>query len=376
MVATPSLFRRLQQYPRRPGRDPVEDRLTEGLAATLDAAPDAARFLISSRFPALPTTGRLTIRTQVRESGANRIDLEVEFAGSGGTTRVWFENKVASPVEPAQGLRYVQRLQELQQEGRHQQWGFSWICPATATGLSVAPAYLLPAGHLAAARYLTRYLGASLPDQRDQYGPTLVDNFITHLAEEAFRDTQRGLHDADFLSLATYQGASAKIKILARQVGEKLQEDWGEVSFQYDRPANFYYHYYHLLPGWPTDSWLEFNGRDDFARLSPRGDLVFGAGPVVEVRHLPDAVDLAGWREALEALGFEINSPREYLFVMRYLPFAEVAAFGADLDSQVTQLATWASAAFNDAVGFPPPSVGKRPRRTDRLGPPGSGKMR
>ena len=98
MQSAPTLFARLRRYRPRPGRALAEDRLTESLAATLEGAPDAARYLIREWFEgAERPSGPLRVRTQHWASPRERIDLELIFGPPGRPSlRVWLEAKVGA----------------------------------------------------------------------------------------------------------------------------------------------------------------------------------------------------------------------------------------------------------------------------------------
>src|SRR5438874_148669 len=89
-----TVFRRLQQFARTPGRDAREDRLTEALAATFEASPEAARFVVGEWF-ALAPAGELTVTTQRWARATERLDLELVFGAlNHPEARVWLEAKV------------------------------------------------------------------------------------------------------------------------------------------------------------------------------------------------------------------------------------------------------------------------------------------
>lgn len=120
----PNLFSRLRLFASAPGRTPLEDPLTEALAATFEAAPAAAVVLAKAWFGLRPE-GEVTVTTQRWVRRTERLDLEVVFGSFGRPDfRLWFEAKVGAPPTREQACRYLDALGELPGEGR-----LSWLLP-------------------------------------------------------------------------------------------------------------------------------------------------------------------------------------------------------------------------------------------------------
>lgn len=108
MTASLSLFERLRRFGQTPGRDAREDRMTEGLASCLEAAPDAAVKLVERVFEDVTVpSGGLELWTQRPVTQFGRADLVLHFGRGSSALRVQFEVKVAAPAERAQGDKYI-----------------------------------------------------------------------------------------------------------------------------------------------------------------------------------------------------------------------------------------------------------------------------
>src|SRR4051794_40956260 len=106
----PTLFRRLRKYTPTVDRDAREDRLTEALAATFEAAPDAARALVTEWFDVRPE-GPLTVATQKRVRPGERLDLELVFGPPNRRNlTVWLEAKVDAGAFAGQVARCLDAM--------------------------------------------------------------------------------------------------------------------------------------------------------------------------------------------------------------------------------------------------------------------------
>lgn len=112
-----SLFHRLRQYRYSPLREAREDRLTEALAATLEAAPDAATAMVADWFrnhdseTQVEVGEPVAVRTQRPAGLRGRVDLELVFGKpSRPMFRLWVECKVDAPAERPQIERYLAAL--------------------------------------------------------------------------------------------------------------------------------------------------------------------------------------------------------------------------------------------------------------------------
>src|SRR3954449_6561865 len=109
-----SMFDRLTRFPHTPGRDRKEERLTEAFAATLRAAPELARTVVTDLFELKrPPEGEATVTPQRRTGlGLQRVDIEIRF-GPRPTPilRVWLELKWGAAPDGEQLAEYDQALQ-------------------------------------------------------------------------------------------------------------------------------------------------------------------------------------------------------------------------------------------------------------------------
>lgn len=259
-----SLFGRLRQYETTSGRHPREDQLTEALAATLDAAPDAAKRLVERIFhhgeSAIDSPCR--VRSQPDPGQHGRADLEIAFGPEDRPSlRVWFENKVDSPAYGDQGERYMRRLEELRSlDGGS--WRFAWILRVGST---------VEDGPFERASVVTWQDLASVLDEwrarqddQESYATRLVAEFVKHLEEQGLGRT-RALSERDALALNWHEEAQLPARQLVEQARALVRERWGEFDapLQDTRvrdPLWFWRHYPKHGPGrslrWPEEgSW-------------------------------------------------------------------------------------------------------------------------
>lgn len=367
-----SLFHRLQRYQRTPGRDAREDRLTEALAVTLEAAPEAARHLVNTHFGVLPAT-TAQVATQVRRPGL-RADLEVCFGRPLDPELViWLEAKVDSRAYRAQGERYMQAL-ELCPSGR---WRFTWLIRGEREVEGGVPEH---------AECLTwQELGASLREwlneqngSLDRHGPRLVSEFLDHLEmEEKLAFTER-LDKNDAGALGAYEVARGRLDELLRQAKVLLEEQWGRLdpeggeSWPVRRSSQLPDFYVVLGRGrrkaqsaWPDSCYFEWHGRRDDARERPDGSWILGAGATFTFDVAPKEADFRDWFESTRSAGFEYGQgggKNEYRYLFRYLTLDELAVKcdGEDVGKQASQLAKWVIEVFDqlNEVGPPQPTAG------------------
>jgi hypothetical protein len=173
-----TLFSRLGRYRPTALRIAREDRLTEALAATLEACPSVAMRLVSEWFGRAPS-GALAVATQTWVGPTDRIDLELVFGPvKRPEFRVWFEAKVDAKPTSDQILRYRETLGELAGESR-----LLWLLP---TG--VRPGAPLDGVEEKTWQQLASLVDSWLreldKDEQDSYPAGLAREFVRHLEEE------------------------------------------------------------------------------------------------------------------------------------------------------------------------------------------------
>jgi hypothetical protein len=365
----PSLFQRLRRYARTPSRDPQEDRLTEALAVTLDAAPEAARYLASVWFD-VELSEELTVRTQLYEDG-DRVDLELLFgAESHPERRIWIESKVGSTADSEQGERYIRRLL-----ARGDPWSFGWLTADPGWALADLPEGARAHTWQELAVTLRDWLGGPLRGKLPtDYGARLVEEFIRHLREEELGYTEAfGKADAD--ALTRYRPAVARVHEVMRGAVAALETRWGEPLGQGVRgcrPDGWWVFSKSPSAGpvspWPnySDEWprehpyFELHLRRDDGRLQPRGEWVVGAGATFQTRWAPSSEEVEEWLGTLSQKDFEYGGEpgTDHVYLFRYKPLS--ALEGSDLGSQASALAEWAESTFKCLNLHPPPTEVER----------------
>jgi len=363
-----SVFQRLQRYQRTPGRDAREDRLTEALAVTLEAAPEAARHLVEDHFSVSPA-GSGQVATQVPRPGL-RADLELCF---GRPTQpevlIWFEAKVDSRAYREQGERYMQELERLA-PGR---WRFTWLMRGEGEvegGLPDGAKCLTWQGLAASLRGWLREEGGSL----DWHGPRLVSEFLDHLErEERLAFTER-LEKTDAAVLGAYDVARGRLDELLRQARTVLEKEWGRLDPvgengwpQRRSPQLPDFHLRLTREGktgdsaWPKNCWFEWHGRTDDAREHPEGAWILGAGATFQVTEAPSEAEFREWFESIRRERFEYGQggwKNDFRYIFRYLTLEELAEVcdGEDVATQARQLAEWVINALTKLKDFGPPT--------------------
>lgn len=369
-----SLFFRLQRFARSPGRDPREDRLTEALAATLDAAPDAAAFLVHEFFGDTPRAP-LEVNTQVYSPQAGRVDLELRFGRAAHPElRVWFENKVDAEPYGDQGRRYVAEL-----ERRGGEWRFSWLLRVDqeVSGSRPAGAHVHTWQDLAVS--LKSWLAASSDDRRTERGAWFVCQFLDHLEREEKLAIIDPLDESDALALNRCSLADDRLRQLLDQTKALLERAWGHLDPAPEAdnwPSKGGLRDFHLLltrdgkggrSPWPATCYFEWHGRGDHARSAPEGKWVIGSGVTFPAEDAPAPTDYPELFDLLEALGFEyghgVGASRDYVYIFRYLSLDELAGqlASASLGDQARSLADWVIERFEtlnalevpDSFGIP-----------------------
>lgn len=345
-----SLFRRLRQYGTTPGRYPREDQLTEALAATLDAAPDAARTLVKRFFGAeVPNDVPCRVCSQPDPGEHGRADLELAFGPEGRPVlRVWFENKVDSPAYRSQGERYIGRLEDLQglQGG---EWRFAWVL-RVGHDVDGDPPEGVPVFTWQDVASVLHEWRAHQEDQ-ESYATRLVSEFVKHLEEERLGHT-RALSERDALALNWHEEAQLSARALVEQGRDLVHQRWGEPDppkqeVRRRDPLWFWRHYTKHGPGrslrWPKEgSWFEWHARRDAAR-SPEnqlGEVVLGAGVVFLEQDAPREEDDESWLGRFYGRGFEYGGGdvRGHFFLFRYMRLGELVGL-PDIGAQAQALA-------------------------------------
>lgn len=343
----PSLFRRLRQYPTTPGRHPREDQLTEALAATLDAAPNAARALVEHVFGIEANHGACRVCSQPDLGEHGRADLELAFGPQERPAlRVWFENKVDSPAFREQGERYMGRLEELG-DLHGEQWHFAWLLRVGREVEGGAPEGVPVVTWQDVASVLHEWRGRQ--EDQESYATRLVAEFVKHLGDEKLGLT-RALSERDALALNWHEEAQLPARALVEQARALVRQRWGEPDPPKEEarrrdPLWFWRHYPKHGPGrslrWPEEgSWFEWHARRDAARNpeNRRGEVVFGAGVVFPEHEAPREEDDESWLKRFYGRGFEYGGDgRGHLYLFRYKRLDELVEF-PDVGAQARAL--------------------------------------
>jgi hypothetical protein len=366
----PSLFRRLRQYGTTPGRYPREDQLTEALAATLDAAPNAAQTLVERVFDseALPDVGACRVRSQPDPGEHGCADLELAFGPKDQPVlRVWVENKVDSAAYRSQGERYMCRLEELRVL-HGGEWRFAWLLRVGHEVEGEAPGRASVVTWQDVASQLHEWRG----DQEDQesYATRLVAEFVKHLEEERLGHT-RALSERDALALNWYEEAQLSAQELVEQARALVRQRWEELDpLKEDvRQRNSLWFWRHYAkhgpersPRWPEEgSWFEWHARRDAARNpeNQRGEVVFGTGVVFLEQYAPregDEGDEESWLRRFYSRGFEYGGDvrGHHLFLFRYRSLDELVGL-PDIGAQAQALADFVVESWEMLEDDPPP---------------------
>jgi hypothetical protein len=290
-----SLFGRLGRYTATPGRDPREDALTETLAATLEAVPDAARAVAEAWFGDAPA-GDLVVKTQRRTEAGERIDLELLFGPvSSPNLLVWLEAKVGARPFREQAERYLRSLAN-QHTARFE---FAWLLPVGVQPVDGTPEGAPVHTWQELAHVLLRWLESVDPAKRQQYGPVLVDQFLRHLEEQTLASTQP-LDEQDALALNRYDLALARIEEVISQARAEISRRWGPVvSSERQRLPYFVDHWEPRTSGgraWPwAEYYFEWNCLRHDARPYPKGEWIIGVGASFPLSNAPSPQQHAAW---------------------------------------------------------------------------------
>jgi hypothetical protein len=353
----PTLFRRLRRYSPTPGRDAREDRLTEALAATFEAAPHAARHLVDEWFQ-IRAEGTLTVATQKRVRPGERLDIELVFGPlNRRNLTVWLEAKVGAIPYRDQVARYLDALQSVSGEHR-----LSWLLPVDREVHGGTPDGVLERSWLDVAVALNRWLRQLDPGELPLYPAMIVREFVEHLEEEGLAVTQP-LTSEDVAAVEGYQVAEKRINELLRLAGAMIHRQRPSPRGGARPPAGlgFWEHVEHDA-SWPADAFFEWRGTHDGLRDHPVGAFAIGAGVSWERGNEPSERDLAEWFQRRYDEGFERGESRHHMvYLLRYRSLTDLVAAidqapASGIDEQARVLADWslASWAMLDADPLPP----------------------
>lgn len=340
----PTLFRRLRRYTPTPGRNAREDRLTEALAATLEAAPEAARALVADWYK-VNAEGRLTVATQKRVRPGERLDLELVFGSlNRRNLTVWLEAKVDATAYAHQVKRYVDALKSVHGDRR-----LSWLLPVDSPVRGQNPFDVGQQTWFDVAVALNGWLRRLVASELPLYPAMIVRQFVEHLEEEGLAVTQP-LTSADVAAVQGYQVAEKRVKELLRLAGLLIARARPVPPRRGPRPPaglGFWEHVEHDHT-WPPNAYFEWRGTHDGLRHEPVGAFAIGAGVSWELGNEPSERAYGSWFERRYQDGFEHGVSRQRMvYLLRYQTLADlVAATGnsaaGDLREQARVLADWA----------------------------------
>lgn len=334
------LFSQLRRFRPTPGRDPQEDPLTEALAVTFEAAPDAAAFLARAWFGRRPE-GDVTVRTQRWVRKRERLDLEVLFGPVGKPDfRLWFEAKIDAPPTREQACRYLEALGELSGEGR-----LSWLLPVGVAVRGGSPDGVPEHTWQDLALTLNEWLGTLGSDERERYSGWLVEQFVNHLEQKKVAVTTP-LDPSDVLAIDGYDLATRRVAELRRLTASRIHAHRPMVHHGKDSPAalGFFEHVEHAGT-WPDTCYFEWGGTRDERRHDPAGVYAISAGVTWETAHAPGEADHRDWFGRRYDDGFELGASRWTVHLHRYRTLEELTGL-PDLAAQAASLAEWALEAW------------------------------
>lgn len=218
-----TVFDRLRQYARSLSRDAREDRLTEALAVTLNAAPDAAAYLVRRLFQpeALPSV-LPKANTQVQVGERKRVDLELTFGSARRELMVWFESKVDSPAYRSQGEEYMRRLEEIGAP-----WEFAWLTRAEASVAGDVPEQAKHTNWQELAETLRDWLNGHAVEDLGTRGPWFVQQFLEHLEKEEMLAQTDPFSTDDAKALRHFRAAEKALDHLVEATAHKAWDVWG-----------------------------------------------------------------------------------------------------------------------------------------------------
>ena len=221
-----TIFGRLRRYAFTPGRDAREDRLTEALAATLEAAPDAARALTKAFFVdeqvEWERLGAPRIATQRRTDAGDRIDLQISFGQEARPDfTAWIEAKVDARPERAQAERYLDAA------SRAGGTRVCWLLPVGTTVRGGSPDAVPVRTWQELAVTLHNWHESVPQDQRHEHGASLVSESIRHLEEEEVLAATQPFNPEDATAINQFPRSTAKLETILRDAQKYLHAEWG-----------------------------------------------------------------------------------------------------------------------------------------------------
>ena len=317
--------------------------MTEALAATLEAAPAAAKHLVGEWF-ALHAQGDLTVTTQRWVGAGERLDLELVFGSiHRPDVRVWLESKVGATPWRDQAERYRDVLDLLHGKSR-----LTWLLPLDKEVKGGSPKGVDEHTWQDLAVALNNWRTTLDDTQRCTYAARLVGEFVNHLEEEGLAVTQP-LSEQDIAAVEGYEMAAKRVGEIIRLAGARIHAvrprlDGGP------RPPDkigFWEHVGHS-PSWPTTAFFEWRGTHDGLRRDPTGSLAIGAGISWEQGNEPSERVYPEWFEGRYAEAFEYGVSRhKMVYLLRYQTLPDLVASAEllgkpELSGQAEVLADWA----------------------------------
>lgn len=377
-----TVFHRLRRYPRSLSRDAREDRLTEALAVTLNAAPDAAVFLVRTLFPTFPLPSKQPeVNTQVQVGNGNRIDLELAFGGERPELLVWFESKVDSPAYRSQGEDYMRRLAE-----RGVPWLFAWLTKPDAAIAGGVPNEARHVSWQGLAEALHQWLDERGAAGRETRASWFVQQFLEHLDKEEMLAQTEPFSIADAEALLRYRRAEAALIHIVGSTARRVWDTWGRFSpsdaarlegawggqdesrlKEQGRELNWFK--YPCVQGmresaWPAAWWFEFALiHDDWRGEATAKQLVVCTGLVLRTKDRGLGRDEFGeYVERLDSGGFKHGQvgrsadPWDVFFTHQTLAELAENIDGQPVSSQIDTLTQWVVDAFQKLNEIGPPT--------------------
>ena len=334
-----TLFSRLARYRPSELRNAREDRLTEALAATLEACPSLARRLVADWFGRSPS-GALTVKTQMWAGPTERIDLELLFGPVNRPEfRAWFESKVDAKPEWDQMRKYQKAARKLGGEP-----GLSWLL---RTGVRPEGEPVSGVG-VKTWQDLATLVAGWLRDLDDAsvngYPAGLAREFVRHLEEKEGLAVTQPLNDDDVAALDGYNVALARL----REILELARHTINDVRSPEDgtwssRGVNFWF--WEVVSGGGTldpKAQFQWHGDVDIHRADPAGKWVVGVGATWNRADAPSEMTHGEWFDNRYEQGFELSAPRRgQIHLCRYMSPSDLAKYST-LDEQGSALASWA----------------------------------
>jgi hypothetical protein len=362
-----TVFGRLTRFTQTPGRDPREDQMTEGLAACLEAAPDAGRALVHELFGISPR-GEVSVETQQVTRGYGTTDLEIELGHGPSSVHVLFEVKVDSPASAEQGIRYMNLLRARGGESH-----FAWLL---RVGRDVAGTLPDPA-QICTWQQVATALNNWLRRQDDAlYGPALVKQYIQHLEDEQLASTH-GFTKDHALAVNHYESAKAALAGVLDQARARILQEWRVIDgpsqewFARGAPWWFWQHLEKRSTSGSTDwyepAFLQWQCSLDSLRAPEQRQREFaiGAGVVFFAGRQPLPGRDDEWLERRYDESFEYARGDPWPRILKWLPLREIAE-KPGFEEQVDRVVDHVQGALELLVADPPPESAQEPPPTEQ----------